>query len=230
MVSAEAHSGARSCKWLAWQRLGAIGACLVGVGCVVALEYLAFGVLVAICGLLLTGAASALAAVCAKRSPRRAAGLLGAALLLAATAIVFMAYERVPRVRLRAIAQADLTVLGRLLFTYYERHGEFPVVLRALVDEGIANEHHLWPRMQFELSDGDAAGYAYVSGLTRADPAGWLLAFDRAGVHDDGTRTVLYLSGAVSTLSEQEFAGAFKRFSREFTAVRGHAPKIAWGH
>ena len=70
-----------------------------------------------------------------------------------------------------------------------------------------------------------SAGYSYVSGLSAAHDAGWMLAFDNEGNHGGDGRNALYIGGHVMWHPEEAFKRNLEKTIKEATA-RGRKVSI----
>ncbi|HUU97118.1 MAG TPA: hypothetical protein VM487_15375 [Phycisphaerae bacterium] len=126
--------------------------------------------------------------------------------------------------RIGPVCAANLRGIGMALSEYCDHYSTYPPSLQQLVETGLSTDGELkcpfaWFRERGETD------YVYVTGLSPADPADWIIAYDHPANHPRRAFNVLYVSGEVKHLYMDDFVGEFKRFRDAYIAARGELPK-----
>jgi len=72
--------------------------------------------------------------------------------------------------------------------------------------------------------------YYYVTGLTRRDPADWIIAFGDPVYTQGKGASILYLDGHVQYAKEPQFSQELKRFKAAYETASGAPPVIIPPH
>lgn len=150
-------------------------------------------------------------------------GITGALLALG-TLLVFSAME-VPRRRVEAICLGNLRQIATAAQAYRDTYGQMPQSLSALMLVGRLTELDCSCPFQSHRRR-RTIDYLLVSGLSGEDPGDWLLAFDKAQNHANGTRGIVTLDGQAQLMTESTFRTRLEAFSAEFARLHGLEPEL----
>jgi len=118
--------------------------------------------------------------------------------------------------------RSHLRLIGYGIHLYADDHdGRFPPSLHELVPEYLPlnkRRPRFHPLGCPSTPDPGSPGYEYVAALRADDPAGLVVARDRAGNHEGG-RWVLFVGGNVEWMKEDKFRAALAR-TREYLDAR----------
>lgn len=139
-------------------------------------------------------------------TPSLARAYFGSTAIMAA--MLMPALSRARMAARKAVGMSNLHNIGLGLMLYANAHGRYPAGLEELVDEGCIDD----PEVLVDPSDdnprpigeqGYLCSYEYPGALPTDLPPPFIIAYTRQGVHPGG-RSVLYVDGAVSFVSEAE--------------------------
>lgn len=125
----------------------------------------------------------------------------------------------------RILSTAHLRGIGQGCHIYAnDWYGQMPPDLHVLVDELCVTYKQLLDPMSGNRAP--TCDYFYVTGLTRADPADWIVAYGNPGYHGDEGAAILLMDGHAEFVEEPEFGRLIDAFKDEYEKVRGAPPVI----
>lgn len=138
--------------------------------------------------------------------------------------VIYLFYQ-IPLMQHRQVCKFHLVMLRHALLLYREETNTEPLSFDALIEHGCFTVEYA--RCPFEQRlDETAKSYAWVAGITQDCKQDWPVAFDLEGVHSDGTRYVITVSGKISLLDKHTFPIIYKRFRDEYYEIYGTEPII----
>ncbi len=156
--------------------------------------------------------------------------LMGIGLAIPLILLLVPTSGTVPRWKaMRAVCASHLRTIGQAAMVYAnDNDGDFPPALQMLIDNGSCEARHLLSPLSRHVEP--ACDYSYVTGLTKRDPANWIIAFADPAYRDGDGANVLYLDGHVEYVKEPKFSQELQRFKAAYEKTRGTPPVIIPPH
>lgn len=146
--------------------------------------------------------------------------------LLAIAGAVFDYWVNVPYRKTAQRCLANLRTLGSELLRHDPNDSSPIPSLKSLIRQDRLSIRDCQCPFRRDPSQ-SVISYEFVQDLRFSDRGDWIVAFDEELNHGRPSRSVLYLSGAVKTLSEEQFRKEWLRFATAFGAMHGGAPRLA---
>jgi prepilin-type processing-associated H-X9-DG protein len=143
--------------------------------------------------------------------------------------ILLPSLSRARELAKRTVSAANLKELAQAAKVYATDYGDvLPSDLETLVNIGGI------PGKQLQNPSNDnahnACDYYYVTGLTEADPADWVLAYGDPADHAGEGANIVFLDAHVEFVKEPQFSKVIQEFQEAYRQARGQPPTIIPPH